>query len=131
MSTKQKEEQLKMLPAKEENFDLMLRNKIKIEGKPKHFSNSEWIIRFWIFSIDRRIYQTSTRRKWLFSTLWAGSELNMSKNLTSSVILIWGEKRLWERVPLMFHILLGTNFWNILIIYVKESTKIFDLSWLI
>ena len=41
MSTKQKEEQLKMLPAKEENFDLMLRNKIKIEGKPKHFSNSE------------------------------------------------------------------------------------------
>ena len=41
MSTKQKEEQLKMLPAKEENFDLMLRNKIKIKAKPKHFSNSE------------------------------------------------------------------------------------------
>ena len=38
---------------------------------------------------------------------------------------------MWERIPLMFHILLGTNFWNILIIYVKESTKIFDLSWLI
>ena len=41
MSTQQKEEQSKMLPAKKENFDLMLRNKIEIEAKPKHFSNSE------------------------------------------------------------------------------------------
>ena len=41
MSTKQKEEQSKTLPAKKENFELMLRNKIEIEAKPKHFSNSE------------------------------------------------------------------------------------------
>ena len=41
MPTKQKEEQLKMLPAKNKSFDLMLRNKIEIKAKPKHFSNSE------------------------------------------------------------------------------------------
>ena len=82
MSTPQKEEQSKMLPAKKENFNLMLRNKIEIEAKLKHFSNSEWIINFEfspLHSIDLRIYQTSMRKKCLFSTLWAGFELKNVK----------------------------------------------------
>ena len=43
MPTKQKKEQSKMLPAKKEKFDLMLRNEIEIKAKPKNFSNSELI----------------------------------------------------------------------------------------